>query len=246
MTTPREAVPTGAVHSWDDVIGVEEHLVARGYAGERQVRGRRALVLVDLYNRAFGRRRLPLRQSITEDPSSCGTAAWDALPALGTLLDAARTAGVPVVHTVAGNAASTTTLRTAVRHGDATTEGGPSADWADEIVEPLMPREGETVVAKNRASAFFGTTLDTVLRRAGVEALVVAGETTSGCVRATVVDAYSLGFDVVVVEDATFDRSPLSHKVSLFDMHCKYATVVDVARGSALLRSDSAVTLRAF
>lgn len=233
------------VHSWDDVLGDDERLVARGYVGGRAVRGRRALLLVDLYNRAFGPRRAPLRESITEAPSSCGTAGWDALPALRGLLDDARTAGVPVVHTVAGTAASTTTLRTAMLPGGAVGDGG-SSEWADEIIEDLTPREGETVLAKDRASAFFGTTLDTILRRAGVEALVVAGETTSGCVRATVVDAYSLGFDVVVVEDATFDRSPLSHKVSLFDMHLKYATVVDVAQGRALLRSDAPVTLEVF
>jgi maleamate amidohydrolase len=239
-------VPKGAVRSWDDVIGDEERLVARGYAGERHVRGRRALLLVDLYNRAFGERRAPLRQSIAEAPASCGTAAWDALPALGALLDTARIAGVTVVHTVAGSAAGTTTLRTATRPDGATTDGGPSSDWANEIVEPLTPRKGEVVIAKDRASAFFGTTLDTILRRAGVDSLVVAGETTSGCVRATVVDAYSLGFDVVVVEDATFDRSPLSHKVNLFDMHCKYATVVGVDEGCALLRSDAPITLEAF
>jgi maleamate amidohydrolase len=229
------------VHCWDDVLGDDERLVARGYAGPRPVRGRRALVMIDLYNRAFGTRPAPLAEAVAEAPASCGSAAWDALPGLTTLLGTARTAGVPVIHTVAGVAAATTTLRT-VTSTTAGSEGLP-ADWDDRIVDPLTPVDGEVVVAKDRASAFFGTTLDTVLRRAGVDALVVCGETTSGCVRATVVDAYSLGFDVVVVEDATFDRSPLSHKASLFDMHLKYATVVGVDQGCALLRSDEPAIL---
>ena len=68
-----------------------------------------------------------------------------------------------------------------------------------------------------------------------MEALIIAGQTTSGCVRASVVDAFSLGFDVAVVEEATFDRSPLSHKVNMFDMHCKYATAVTPAQATELL-----------
>jgi nicotinamidase-related amidase len=101
------------VHCWEDVLGAEERLVARGYAGPREVRGRRGLLLVDLYNRAFGPRRAPLAQALAEEPSSCGHAGWDALPALTRLLGTARSAGVPVVHTIAGAGADIATLRTA-------------------------------------------------------------------------------------------------------------------------------------
>jgi maleamate amidohydrolase len=69
--------------------------------------------------------------------------------------------------------------------------------------------------------------------------VIVAGETTSGCVRATVVDAYSLGFAVVVVEEATFDRSVLSHKVNLYDMHLKYASVVHLEEALELLAAGA-------
>ena len=225
---------------WEDLLGDEERLVARGYAGPRTIRADRALLLVDLYNRAFGPRPAPLAEAIELEPSSCGTAAWDALPALTTLLATARSAGVPVVHTVGGPGADLATQRTV---GTPAADGG--ADWGNRIVEPLTPAPGEVVLPKARASAFFGTPLDSVLRRAGVSALVVAGETTSGCVRATAVDAHALGFDVVVVEDATFDRSLLSHKVSLFDLHLKYATVVDLELGCTVLRSPGPVTVRA-
>jgi maleamate amidohydrolase len=227
-------------HCWEDLLSEDERVVARGYAGPRTVRAGRALLLIDVYNRAFGPRRAPLAEAIEAEPSSCGAAAWDALPALTTLLATARSAALPVVHTVAGPGADLATQRTA---------GAPAADgraeWGNRIVEPLAPAAGEVVLPKDRASAFFGTTLDSILRRAGVTSLVLAGETTSGCVRATAVDAHALGFDVVVVEDATFDRSPLSHKVSLFDLHLKYATVVDLDDACALLRFPGPVTLRA-
>ena len=95
-----------------------------------------------------------------------------------------------------------------------------------DIVPTLAPRPGELVARKARASAFFDTPVATWLRQLDVDTLVVAGETTSGCVRASVVDAYSHGFAVVVVEEATFDRSTLSHKVNLYDMNLKYASVL--------------------
>jgi nicotinamidase-related amidase len=111
--------------------------------------------------------------------------------------------------------------------------------WASAIMDPLAPREDELVIDKARASAFFGTPIDAYLRRLGIDSLIVAGESTSGCVRATVVDAYSLGFDVMVVEEATFDRVSVSHKVNLFDMHHKYATVVSLEVALDYVRSVS-------
>ena len=75
---------------------------------------------------------------------------------------------------------------------------------------------------------FFGTLLVAHLIRAGVKSLILCGESTSGCLRASAVEAYSHGFDVTVVEECCFDRSLISHKVSLFDLHHKYASVLHV------------------
>lgn len=227
-----------------DVLGDDERLIAQNYSGERRVRGRRGLLLIDLYNRAFGRERLPLRESMAEYPSSCGLPAWEALPALEELLGTARDAGRPVVHTVANEsdqAGVVATLRAVYGEHDA--KATDQDGWANRIVDSLTPAHDELVVGKSRASAFFGTTLDTYFRSVGVESLVVVGESTSGCVRASAVDAYSLGFDVVVVEDGVFDRSPLSHKMSLVDLHLKYATVVDMDTAVSLLRSDEPAIL---
>ncbi|NEK85944.1 isochorismatase family protein [Blastococcus saxobsidens] len=217
-------------HCWDDVIGDDERLVATRYRPRPPGR-RPALLLVDCYRKVFGDRPQPLADAIEEFPSSCGLAGWSALPHLEALLAAGRAAGVPVLHTT-GDA------RGGVPGGGVTQRAPvPGADDASglEFVEPLRPRDGEIVVRKSRASAFFGTPLSTWLRDLDVDTLVVAGETTSGCVRATAVDAYSAGYRVVVVEEATFDRSPLSHKMSLFDLSLKYASVLHTARALQVL-----------
>ncbi len=82
------------------------------------------------------------------------------------------------------------------------------------------------VIFKERASGFFGTPLVAHLTQLGIDSLIVCGESTSGCVRASCVDGYSLGYHVSIVEEIVFDRSVLSHKVNLFDLHHKYADVM--------------------
>jgi len=100
-------------------------------------------------------------------------------------------------------------------------------DASDYDIRPeFKPQPGDVVITKQRASAFYGTPLLAHLIGLGIKTLIVCGESTSGCVRASVVDAYSNGFHVVLVEECCFDRSELSHKVNLFDMHHKYADVM--------------------
>ncbi|HCA86730.1 MAG TPA: hydrolase [Streptomyces sp.] len=212
---------TGERHCWDDVIGDDERLIESCY--QPRLLGRRpALLLIDCYQKVFGDRPRPLAEAIDEYPATCGTAGWDALPHLTALLEHARQVGVPVFHTTGDARLGSVTLRSRAPGRD-----GPAGY---DFVAPLAPAEGETVIRKSRASAFFDTPLATRLRRLGIDTLLVAGETTSGCVRASAVDAYSHGFIVGVVEEATFDRSSLSHKVNLFDLHLKYASVLHVDR----------------
>jgi nicotinamidase-related amidase len=213
-------------HCWDDVIGDDERLVASRYDSLRAPGKRPALLMIDNYRKVFGDGPLSLAEGIDRFPSTCGTAAWDALPHLRQLLGSARAAGVPVLHTT----------------GDPTAVGGVTRrrgqrDDPDglEFVPELAPRDGETVIRKSRASAFFGTPLSAWLRQLDVDTLLITGETTSGCVRASAVDAYSHGFSVIVVEEATFDRSPLSHKINLFDLSLKYARVLHTDQALAYL-----------
>lgn len=103
------------------------------------------------------------------------------------------------------------------------------------IVPQLAPREGELVVRKTVPSAFFGTSLAAWLAQRGVQTLVVAGAVTSGCVRASVVDAMSFGFRPLVVSDCVGDRALGPHRASLFDMEQKYAAVMPRAAALAAL-----------
>jgi nicotinamidase-related amidase len=103
----------------------------------------------------------------------------------------------------------------------------PDSDWVK--VDPQLPmREGDQLIEKQWASAFHKTDLDQRLRTQGVDSLVVTGLTTSGCVRATVVDGLQYDYRVVVAREAVGDRNPDAHAANLFDMHAKYADVLDL------------------
>jgi maleamate amidohydrolase len=110
-------------------------------------------------------------------------------------------------------------------------------DRANVIVEKIAPQDGDFVISKKKPSAFFGTPLASYLVDLGVDQLIVAGCVTSGCVRATVFDAFSYNFRVAVVEEATFDRIPLSHEVALFEMDAKYADVVSLTEATRYLET---------
>ena len=99
----------------------------------------------------------------------------------------------------------------------------------------LQPHEGDLVVSKQFASAFFGTQLDQKLRALGVDTLIVTGLSTSGCVRATALDALQHGFAPFVVSEACGDRHPEPHEANLFDLQAKYAEVIGEADAMRLL-----------
>ncbi|WP_193176617.1 isochorismatase family protein [Oricola nitratireducens] len=100
---------------------------------------------------------------------------------------------------------------------------------ASQVVDFLAPRDGETVIRKTQASAFFGTELASLLADRGIDSVVVAGCTTSGCVRATIVDAISHNFRPFVLSDCVGDRSVAAHDANLFDMEQKYADLLAVS-----------------
>ena len=97
-----------------------------------------------------------------------------------------------------------------------------------EFLPEVAPVPGEVVLEKRFPSAFYGTILHSYLTRCGVDTVVVTGNSTSGCVRATVVDAVSAGFRVVIPRQCVADRVPLSHAVNLFDMDSKYGDVMEI------------------
>lgn len=111
---------------------------------------------------------------------------------------------------------------------------------AGQIVPELKPQPGEYMVRKTQASAFFGTGLASWLVLNGVDTLAVTGCTTSGCVRATVVDALSHNFRTLVLRDCVGDRALAPHEANLFDMDQKYADVLDASQAMAALSQGQA------
>jgi maleamate amidohydrolase len=108
---------------------------------------------------------------------------------------------------------------------------------AGEICDELAPAPGDVVIRKQFASAFFETPLRPVLDERGVDSVLIAGLSTSGCVRATAVDAVQSGFIPLIVRDAVGDRAAGPHEASLFDLDAKYADVVTLAETLAYLRA---------
>lgn len=100
----------------------------------------------------------------------------------------------------------------------------------------LVPREDELVITKQYPSAFFGTSLASTLTAARIDTVIITGLTTSGCVRATCVDAMSHGFVPIVVREAVGDRDPRPHEANLYDMNAKYGDVVSEVEAVAYLR----------
>jgi isochorismate hydrolase len=94
------------------------------------------------------------------------------------------------------------------------------------IYHEFAPRPEDVIITKQRASIFQGTPFLSHLNLLGIRSLIICGESTSGCVRASSVDAYSNGFHVSLVEECIYDRAELTHKVNLFDMHHKYCDVM--------------------
>ena len=152
-----------------------------------------------------------------------------AVAATAALLDAARAGGRPVVWTVVRYTAGLTDGGLFVRKVPALAAFAENAGggWG-EIAPPLTPRPGEPVVAKQYASAFFGTWLASSLNAVGVDTVVISGVSTSGCIRASATDALNNGFRPLVVRQACADRSVALHENNLADLDAKYADVIDL------------------
>lgn len=218
-------------HCWRDVVPAEDIAVYDTFRRETFLGGPAALLGVDLYEQVYQGGPRPVPEVARAYPMSCGAHAFAALEPTKLLFSAARAAGLPIFYST----------------GDTRPESKPSfvtatrrqrgaADPALYRIRPeFAPQPGDVVVTKQRASAFFGTPLAAHLTQLGIRTVIVCGETTSGCVRASVVDAYSHGFHVVVVEECCFDRSIIAHQVNLFDMHHKYADVMHVGEVEAEL-----------
>jgi len=150
------------------------------------------------------------------------------------LLERVRSAGLPIAHTriiYAEDGSDTNVHCLKVPRLKTLTESSPASGF----VPRLMPRKGEIVITKRLPSAFFGTDLAGMLVAQGVDTLVIAGCTTSGCVRASTLDAMCHGFRPMVVSDCVGDRAEGPHAASLFDLGKKYADIMTLAEVFAQL-----------
>ena len=194
---------------------------ARGYGGTLQPGARPALLVID-FVKAYTQ---------PDSPLYAGPGTEDVRRDCEELLGLARRAGIPILHTN-------------LAYQDGGRDGGvffrkvpalkvfergarsPLAEFAP----GLSPQAAEVVLTKQYASAFFGTTLAATLTALGVDTLLIAGMSTSGCVRATAVDTVQHGFIPLVVRDAVGDRASGPHEANLFDLQTKYAEVVTLER----------------
>jgi maleamate amidohydrolase len=211
----------------------DKAVFAAGGFGARAGFGKRpALVVIDV-NWAFcGERPEPILESIKRWRTSCGEESWVALKYIKTLIEAARAKRVPVIYTTGERRPDNWdagSWRWKSARGDEASRTVLDGVDGNEIVAMIAPGPHDIVIKKQKPSGFFGTNLASYLTLLGCDSVIIVGTTTSGCVRATVVDAFSFNYRVILAEEGCFDRSEASHAVSLFDMHAKYADVVPTA-----------------
>ena len=174
-----------------------------------------ALILIDLVEAYFN----------TDSPLYADVE--DTLASALDLLEAARSAGLLVIYT---NVVFHPSMKDGGRFAQKVAAlqnfaaGNPMGAWA----KGLAPRDDELVISKQYASAFFGTSLASTLTANGNDSLIISGVSTSGCIRATCVDACQHGFIPIVAQEAVGDRHEAVHQANLFDMNSKYGDVVSV------------------
>jgi maleamate amidohydrolase len=197
-----------------------------GYGARQGFGERPALLIIDTNYEFCGPRPQPLLEVIRTWPTACGEEAWAAVAVMRRLIDGCKASGLPIFY-------STNTRRP---------DGFDAGSWkwksanerkgrtrmprADDIVDEIAPCAEDVLIQKTKPSPFFGTPLLSFLIDLKVDSLIVCGGTTSGCVRATVIDAFSQNLRCAVVAEACFDRLQASHDINLVDMQAKYADVV--------------------
>ncbi|HEV2139307.1 MAG TPA: isochorismatase family protein [Nitrososphaerales archaeon] len=231
------------MHVWDGVVP-EADIQVYGKAGYGGIVGpgkKPALMVVDVTTAFLGDRPEPALKSIERFPNSCGEAGWKALEEIRKLVEAARGGGIPIIYSAGAAKGTWQAGRWAEKHRRTLESQNRELSTKENIPSQIAPRQEDFVVEKMKPSAFFGTALASHLVSLGVDTLVVTGCATSGCVRATVTDAFSYNFRVLVVEEGTFDRGEVSHRVNLFDLNQKYADVVSTETALRYLKSASAM-----
>lgn len=227
---------------WNEFLTERDKAVfeASGYGARAGFGERPALVIIDVNYAFVGDKREPILESIKRWRNSCGEEGWDAVEIIKKMIAVARAKGIPVIYTT----------------GHRREDGWDSGSWSwkngrssedvatirpnidgNEIIPDIAPGPHDIVVKKQKPSGFHGTNLTDYLVLLKADSLIVTGTTTSGCVRASVIDGFSQNFRIAVVEDGCFDRSQASHAINLCDMNAKYADVIKSDEAIAFMES---------
>jgi maleamate amidohydrolase len=198
---------------------------AKARLGESVTLGSRPAVLVVDFSCGF-----------TDPESALGSDLTTEVEATKRLLDAARARGLPVIFTTIGYEPSLKDGGLWLQKAPALADLQVGGRWV-EIDPRLEPREGETIVLKKGASAFFGTNLAAILVSQAIDSIVLCGATTSGCIRATAIDLLQYGFPTLVPRECVGDRAQAPHEANLFDIQAKYADVVSLGEALAYVES---------
>ncbi|TMA09920.1 MAG: isochorismatase family protein [Deltaproteobacteria bacterium] len=215
--------------TWDDILTErDKEVFAKSGYGKRAGFGQRPAVLViDMNYNFVGDKPEPILKSIERFRNSCGEEGWHGVHHIRELLEAARKKHLPTFYTTGHEGGSSVAFgRWHGKNRRGAEDMGETWAKGNEIVAEIAPRDGDVVIRKQKPSAFFGTPLIAMLNEVHADTVLVTGCTTSGCVRASAIDAFSYNFRVCVIEECVFDRGQASHKINLFDMNAKYADVI--------------------
>ena len=234
---------------WDDVLTGRDRALYERVLVERALGHRPTVIVIDVNYAFVGTHPMPIEEAIEEYRTSCGDIGWEAIPHIRRLTDTAREMGVPIFYSTA--------LSTHYDRGSnvrgigwGQDPGRPPKQAKDakavakqvkgnEIVEELGKQPSDFLIEKTGASVFLGTPLVQQLIDLNVDTVILCGTTTSGCVRATAVEASNYNFHSAVVEDCTFDRFEISHKVSLMDIQAKYGKVISLGEALEYLKTSA-------
>jgi maleamate amidohydrolase len=226
---------------WDPFLTERDRAVfdTAGYNAHAGYGERPALLIIDVNYAFCGEKPEPILDAIKTWRTSCGEDAWTALDFIQPLLAGARAKRLPVIYTTGGFRDDGWDKGSWSWKSSRASEDSqrPRNIDGNEIMPQIAPQKSDLIIRKQKPSAFFGTNLIAYLNLLKCDSLIVAGTTTSGCVRASVLDAFNLNYRVAVVEETCFDRSQASHAINLADMHAKYADVVPLAHALDFLKS---------
>lgn len=223
---------------WTGIVSADEEgrYRAAGFGRAGGIGKRPALLIIDVQYRTIGTAEKPFWDSIGEFKTSCGAPGWEAVRNIAPLMHRFRELGLPVIYPHVAPKEAFDQGRLAAKVPELMTI--PQEGYR--FVEEVAPQDGDVLLPKKHPSAFFGTPLASYLIDLGCDGVVVTGCTTSGCVRSSVVDAFSYNFHVTVPEECVYDRSEAAHAVNLFDMAYKYADVRPVGEIDAELAGRAA------